>query len=184
MFPGILMLAEWSQTSQGTANLKMVHTRRYNSGRAWTYWVLILHPTTVVTASASDWSCLICAWQIDWGVCSYFGRIFGNSSWVWHCNLGLSFYSCLSWSGKSVTLRRLWLLVSEMTVLLRMWLFLLKKRRHCKGEPTDSCSVFFCKPYIECYHKERISFLSAKQRNKSDSYTVVREMLINLISYI
>lgn len=166
MFPGILVLAEWSQTSQGTANLKMVHTRRYNSGRAWTYWVLILHPTTVVTASASDWSCLICAWQIDWGICSYFGRIFGNSSWVWHCNLGLSFYSCLSWSGKSVTLRRLWLLVSEMTVLLRMWLFLLKNEGIVKVNPVTVVLFFSVSPTLNAITKNvLVSYLLNKGIN-------------------
>lgn len=163
----------------------MVHTRRCNSGRAWTYWVLILHPAMIIMASASDWSCLTCAWQTGWGVCSYFGRKYGNSSWVWHCNLSLSFYSCLSQSGKSVTVRGLWLLVSEMTVLLRMWLFLLKNRGIVRVSPlTVVLFFFFCKPYIECYHKEHISFLSAKQRNKSYSYTVAWEMLINLISSI
>lgn len=166
MFPGILMLAEWSQTSQGTANLKMVHTRRCNSGRAWTYWVLILHPTTVVTASASDWSCLICAWQIDWGVCSYFGRIFGNSSWVWHCNLGLSFYSCLSRSGKSVTVRRLWLLVSEMTVLLRMWLFLLKNEGIVKVNPVTVVLFFSVSPTLNAITKNvLVSYLLNKGIN-------------------
>lgn len=166
MFPGILMLAEWSQTSQGTANLKMVHTRRCNSGRAWTYWVLILHPTTVVTASASDWSCLICAWQIDWGVCSYFGRIFGNSSWVWHCNLGLSYYSCLSRSGKSVTVRRLWLLVSEMTVLLRMWLFLLKNEGIVKVNPVTVVLFFSVSPTLNAITKNvLVSYLLNKGIN-------------------
>lgn len=166
MFPGILMLAEWSQTSQGTANLKMVHTRRCNSGRAWTYWVLILHPTTVVTASASDWSCLICAWQIDWGVCSYFGRIFGNSSWVWHYNLCLSFYSCLSWSGKSVTVRRLWLLVSEMTVLLRMWLFLLKNGGIVRVNPLTVVLFFSVSPTLNAITKNvLVSYLLNKGIN-------------------
>ena len=166
MFPGILMLAEWSQTSQGTANLKMVHTRRYNSGRAWTYWVLILHPTTIVMTSASDWSCLICAWQIDWGVCSYFGRIFGNRSWVWHYNLSLSFYSCLSESGRPVTVRRLWLLVSEMTVLLRMWLFLLKNGGIVRVNPLTVLLFFTVSPTLNAITKNvLVSYLLNKGIN-------------------